>query len=100
MKHGRTQGGNRARIERIAQHTAGRIPKYMPGIEVDTDQGRGIIDSIYADYDAVLSTLMIRPGWYEQLARPPRTPKSGFWYGVVLSDGDILVGEDDMALAD
>jgi len=67
----------------------------------DPKYGRvGRIDVVYADMQAAIDSFAIPPEWYELQEIPPKTPKNGIWYSVVLTDGAILAGQDDLELVD
>jgi hypothetical protein len=91
---------NKAWREELAQNP--RRPKYMLGQNVVDNYGRsGCVHSIYAGLQAVenVSLGFGADAWYDGQERPPVTPFDGIWYGVVLDDGDVLVGEDDILMA-
>jgi hypothetical protein len=74
-------------------------PRFTFGALVREPYGAtGAIDVVFADYQAALDSLAVKPGWYEDQERPPRTPKTNYWYSVILLTGAVLVGEDDLVL--
>jgi len=75
-----------------------RAPKFKLGELVrDPHAQVGRIDAIFADYQAALDGFHVPKGWYEGLAKRPKTSKEGCWYAVVLiPEGAVLVGEDDL----
>jgi hypothetical protein len=88
--------GNQKRVRELASRR--RRPKFELGQLVREPHGSvGAIDKIFADFESVLDDLCFPHDWYELQERRPRTPKSGVWYGVILEDGAVLVGEDDLA---
>ena len=89
---------NNVRIRELTTSRCGP-PRFTFGSIVREPYGsEGAIDVVYADYQAALDAFIIRKGWYEAQERPLKTPKTGYWYGVVLSTGAVLVGEDDLEL--
>lgn len=90
---------NQNRIQKLMARGL-RTPKFSFGQTVIEPYGKkGAIDCIYADYQAALDQFCIREGWYEGQERRPKTPKTGFFYAVVIEEGAVLVGEDDLRLA-
>lgn len=86
-------------VERCNQlATRIRAPKFKLGELVREPHGQlGRVDAIFADYQAALDGRSVPKGWYEGLAKKPKTPKEGCWYCVVLTPaGAVLVGEDDL----
>lgn len=74
-------------------------PKYLLGqVVVEPYGASGRIDAIYADLQSALDSFVIKPGWYEQLEKKPKAPKTGIWYGVILLDGSVIAGEDDLTV--
>jgi hypothetical protein len=74
-----------------------RTQRFMLGERVREPHGEcGAIDTVYADLVAAEDAFIVKPGWYEDLSIRPKTPKNGFWYGVILPAGACLVGEDDL----
>lgn len=91
---------NRAVIAKILRDVGDRAPKFRPGQRVTAKGFAGVINVIYANTQSAIDTFVIQEDWYERLAVKPKTPKSGFWYGVILEDaGAVLLGEDDMDAA-
>jgi hypothetical protein len=75
-----------------------RRPKFELGQLVREPHGSvGAVDKVFADFESVLDDPCMPTNWYELQARRPTTPKSGIWYSVILEDGAVLVGEDDLA---
>jgi hypothetical protein len=88
-----------ANIARLAvlQTKTYETSRFSIGDEVVEPYGeRGRIDVIFADLDAAISSFVVKDGWYEGQERPPKTPKTGFWYSVITARGACLVGEDDL----
>jgi hypothetical protein len=80
---------NKAWREELAQNP--RRPKYMLGQNVVDNAGLQAVENVSLGFGA--------DAWYDGQERPPVTPFDGIWYGVVLDDGDVLVGEDDILMA-
>lgn len=74
-------------------------PKYRIGQVVVFDGDRGRIDTIFADLQSAMDCFIVPPNWYEMQTKKPKTLKTGYWYGVVLTRGAVLVGEDDVVHA-
>lgn len=98
---------NRTAIDKILRDVGDRVPRFRLGQRVrGAARGRrghaGVIDSIYANLNSAIASFIVSEGWYEQLHPPPnptqsgRRPQDGFWYGVVLEEGAVLLGEDDI----
>lgn len=90
---------NRHVIDKVLRDVGDRVPKFRLGQWVQGREHAGVIYIIYANLDAAIGSLTIPEGWYEMQEAPPKTPKSGFWYGVVLREGAVLLGEDDVRAA-
>lgn len=91
-------GLNSKRMDQIASRSG--ASKFSPGDRVrrkDFDGMVGVIDVAYIDYAAAAS--LVVPGWYEMQKKPLRTSKDGRFYSVILADGAILAGEDDLICA-
>jgi len=68
----------------------------------------GVVDKVFADleaaFDAGETGEMTPERWYAMQSKPPKTPKDGIWYGVILYDkldgsgGTVLAGQDDLTL--
>ena len=89
---------NRDYIETLLRDVGDRTPKFKLGQRVIERYGSlGVIDVVYANFASAVNALAVPSGWYEMQTRPPKTPKSGFWYSVVLDEaGAVLAGEDDL----
>lgn len=89
------QEPNAARVKELSGRK--RAPKFALGATVrEPHGGIGAIAEIYADFAAALDSLIVEDDWYDLQSIRPKTPKTGIWYGVVLLDGAVLVGEDDL----
>lgn len=86
-------------IDKIIRDVDACTPKFWPGQRVRGRGHVGVIDSIYANLNAAIGALIIPEGWYELQEVKPNTSKSGFWYGVILVEGAVLLGERDLELA-
>jgi len=80
-----------------------RVPKFPIGARVREPHGDvGVVDKVFADLEAAFDAHFsgfeaVKPDdWYLAQSIPPRTLKTGIWYGVILDDGSVLVGEDDL----
>ena len=74
-------------------------PRFKPGEKVrrlDFGDDVGVVDVIYADYRSAIDTSAVPEDWYAIQETPLRTPKEGRFYSVILVDGAILAGEDDL----
>jgi hypothetical protein len=88
---------NPTNVNRMEQLQLCKPPKYRPGQKIVEPYGEaGVIDVVYADLEAAIDAFVIKEGWYETQEKKPKTPKSGIFYGVVISYGACLVGEDDL----
>ena len=79
-------------------------PVFRPGDPVGETRSTGFprlgrVDAIYADFQAATDGRVVPRNWYEIQEVTPRTPKNGYWYSVILTQGAILAGEDDLYLA-
>lgn len=87
-------------IDKILRDVGDHVPKFRPGQRVSGRGHVGVIDSIYANLDAAIGSFIVPEGWYERLSieshGKPKAPKRGFWYGIVLEEGAVLLGEDDI----
>lgn len=86
---------NPERIKELASHP--RKPRFLLGALVREPHGSvGAVTDIYADLEAAQDAGMIDDEWYGAQSIKPRTPKSGIWYGVIIPDGAVLAGEEDL----
>lgn len=83
-------------IDKILRDVGDRSPQFRLGQRVSDRDHVGVIDAIYANLDAAIGVFIIPEDWYEMQEVPPKTPKTGFWYGVILEEGAALLGEDDL----
>ena len=86
---------NDARLAEL--RTLCRPPRFSPGeLVVDRQGNAGRIDAIFADLQAAIDARAVPAGWYGmQVARPSTLPFRQ-WFSVILEDGAILAGEDDL----
>jgi len=91
---------NRQRMEQIRANVGDREPRFRVGQTVIAyrlpDKPIGVIDAIFADYDAVVESSQVHRSWYEQQEIAPATPKNEFWYGIILPSGAIVQGDLDL----
>lgn len=87
---------NQHTIDKIVRDVGDRVPKFRLGQEVSGRGYVGVIDAVYANLNAAVDSLIIPEGWYEMQEVPPKTPKTGFWYSVILKEGAVLLGEEDI----
>ena len=72
-----------------------RTAKYTFGDVLEGNDFVGVVDTIYADYWAVLDCFVVKPGWFEGLENPPST-KDQVFYGINALDGKgaVLIAEE------
>jgi len=87
-----------------------RFPKYPLGCTLRIREYVGIVDAIYADYNAALMCGAVTHGWFEAQEDPPSSRDQIFYsiivvrrsgdnqMGVLLATGAVLAGEDDVEL--
>ena len=86
---------NAERMKYLASHR--RAPKFAMGALVRDRHGRvGVVDTIFADIDAAIDKGHVGDDWYDLQTLRSRTPKTGIWYAVILVDGAVFAGEDDL----
>jgi hypothetical protein len=56
----------------------------------------GVIETIYADLISAVDARVVLLDWYDIQSIRPQTPKEGIWYHVILPEGTVLAGEDDL----
>lgn len=88
---------NQSIIDEITRDVGSRLPKFRLGQQVSGFGHVGVVTAIYANLDAVIDSFLIPVDWYENLSPRPTTPKTSFWYAVLLKEeGAVLLGEDDI----
>lgn len=92
-------GLNSKRVEELTARV--RVPKFKLGQLVREPHGNvGVVDAIFADlYAESDKSCQLRSAvnnWYAIQSIKPKTPKEGVWYSVILHDGAVLAGEDDL----
>lgn len=60
------------------------------------EQVEGVIDMAFADMAAAIDARIVDQAWYDSQERRPKSSREDRWYGVILDDGAVLVGELDL----
>lgn len=90
---------NRKRMEQIEKRAAGFRPRYYPGQRVrrlDYDGEEGVIDAVYIDYESAFDSGVVTKDWYDAQNITPRTSKEGRFYSLIVEDGAVMAGENDI----
>ena len=70
---------------------------YDPGVSVQTPHGRGVVDTVYFDLQSAIDSFVVPPNFFAMQRTPPKSsPTDSYWYGVILNQGAVLVGHDDI----
>jgi hypothetical protein len=92
---------NTERMDEIAGR-AGE-PRFRLGEKVRANDRRrpfvGVVDAIYVDFRSACDGGAAHLDWYEIQEPPLKTPQEGRFYSIVLKDGAVMVGEDDLEMA-
>lgn len=92
-------GANVSRLRELKALRRKDPPFDLGGLVRDPFGNVGRIDVAFADLQAAIDGLAVPQGWYEKLSYRPKTAPFRRWYSVVLPDGAVLVGEDDLVAA-
>src|SRR5688500_16945438 len=91
------KGSNATRARALARSP--RRPRFALGALVKDRYGEvGAISAAYADLEAAADGGAIDDpaDWLKVQEQRPKTSRKGIWYTVVLGDGEVLCGEDDL----